>query len=73
MKLSPNATNFVTLSRRGVSVTVKEHWAGRDIASTALHATGVVPAVKGEPDPGVHVTFTGAAPPVTTGAAYVTA
>jgi hypothetical protein len=51
---------------------VKEHWAGRDIASTALHATGVVPAVKGEPDPGVHVTFTGAAPPVTTGAGYVT-
>jgi hypothetical protein len=72
VKLSPNARNFVTLSRSGVSVTEKEHCACRDFASTAVHATPVVPTVKGAPEPGVHVTFTGAAPPVTTGAGYVT-
>jgi hypothetical protein len=62
----------VTLSKSGVSVTEKEHCAWRAIASTALHATAVEPTVKGAPEPGVHVTFTGAAPPVTTGAGYVT-
>ena len=66
--LSPKARNFVTLRRSGVNVTVNEHSARREIVSTALHATGVVPTLNGSPDFGAQVTVTGTAPPVTVGA-----
>ena len=65
VRLSPNATNFVTLTSIGVNVTLNEHWACRDAASTAVHDTAVVPTLNGLPDAGVHVTVTGVAPPVT--------
>src|SRR4051812_36277398 len=72
VKLSPKATNFVTPSSSGVSVTVNAHCACRDNASTPVHGTAVVPTLNEEPEPGVQVTFTGAAPPVTVGSGYET-
>ncbi len=71
VRLSPNATYFVTLSRSGVSVTVNEHCACREAASTAVHETAVVPTLNELPDAGVQVVVTGVAPPVTVGGGYV--
>ena len=56
----------------GVSVTVNEHCARCAAASTAVHATAVVPTLKELPDVGVQVTVTGDAPPVTVAGGYVT-
>src|SRR5262245_12723454 len=71
--LSPNATYYVPLSRSGVEVTVNEHCACREVASTALHETAVVPTLNELPDAGVQVVVTGDVPPLTVAGGYVTA
>ena len=48
------------------------HAAWRAVASLAVQLTDVVPSGKDDPELCVHVTFTGAAPPVTVGAGNVT-
>jgi hypothetical protein len=68
VRLSPKAAYFVTLSVRGVNVTLNAHVACRACASLAAQLTCVVPSGNDAPDAGVHVTDTGVAPPVTVGA-----
>ena len=54
-------------------MTVKEHCAWRDAASTAVHDTAVVPTLNELPDAGVQVVVTGDVPPVAVAGGYVTA
>src|SRR5262245_12702761 len=71
--LSPNATYRVAPMRGTAStVTVKVQRSVRCIASVATQADVELPSGKLEPDGGVHVTVTGATPPVTVGAGNVT-
>src|SRR3972149_5037969 len=72
--LSPYARYFVTPSTGtgGVSVTLNEQVACRAAASVAMQVTGVVPRPNVEPEPGVHDTAIGAAPPVDVGAGKAT-
>jgi hypothetical protein len=65
--LSPNARILVT-PRRGAGKTtlaVNEQLAARPTASVAVHVTTVEPRLNVDPLGGVHVTDTGAVPPVT--------
>jgi hypothetical protein len=72
--LSPNATNFVAESCGGrVTVTAKPHDALRWEASRAVHVTGDAPTENMEPLAGWQSTTYGPEPPLTVGAAYVTA
>src|SRR5437773_2792974 len=71
--LSPNATNRVAVIRGGaVTTTANEHVAVRLSASTALQVTFVGPIGRIAGLDRLHVIATGAAPPITTGAGYVT-
>jgi hypothetical protein len=65
VKLSPNATYFVTLISCDVSVTLNAHCACRELASTAVQDTAVVPTLNELPEGGVHVTVIGDVPPLT--------
>src|SRR4051794_23528785 len=56
-----------------LTVTLNEHVACRACASFAAQLTVVVPSEKVDPDTGVQVVVTGAAPLLTVGAEYVTA
>ena len=60
---------------RGITLTFtwNTHCACRWLASVAVQTTSVVPAGNVAPEPSVHELLTGAVPPDTTGAAYVTA
>src|ERR1051325_8949282 len=57
VRLSPNASYFVTLSESAFKMTLNVHDAWRDIASVAWQLTGVVPSGKLVPDAGEHTTF----------------
>jgi hypothetical protein len=72
VRLSPNARNLVVESRRWLRATTNEQLAVRACVSVAVQLTVVVPSWKVDPDAGEQETFTGAAPPVTDGAGYVT-
>jgi len=65
--LSPNARIVVTPRRGGGSVTVavNEQLAVRRTASVAVQVMAVEPMLNVDPLGGVHVTDTGAVPPVT--------
>ena len=54
------------------TVTVKLHRSVRCCASVATHSDVVLPSGNVDPDAGVHVTVTGATPPVTVGAGKLT-
>jgi len=71
--LSPNATNRVALIRGGaVTITANEQASLRLSASTALQVTLVDPIGNVDGLVGLQVIATGAAPPITAGAGYVT-
>jgi hypothetical protein len=71
--LSPNATIREALREGGLATaTLKLHDAVRWRASVTVHETVVVPTGKVLPLGSEHVVLTGAAPPLTVGALYVT-
>ena len=73
MRLSPNATNReAPRSGTRATVTVKVHRSVRCTASVAVHVVVDVPTGNAAPDGGEQEIDTGAVPPETVGAAYVT-
>jgi hypothetical protein len=71
--LSPNATNRVAPIRGGaVTITANEQASVRLSASVALQTTLVDPIGNVDGLVGLHLIATGAAPPITAGAGYVT-
>jgi len=71
--LSPNAMNRVALIRGGAVTTMaNEQLSVRLRASVTLQMTVVDPIGKADALGGMHVIATGAAPPITVAAGYVT-
>jgi hypothetical protein len=73
VRLSPNVPNLTAPMEKPVNVTLNEQVAARDCASVAEQVTGVVPSRNSDPGAGLHVTVTGAAPPVALGGVKFTA